>query len=283
MMEGRNQSFPKLNNFDEAADTLLEMVAGFANVNTVFIAKNNPSTNEIIKVLNDKKELVHKGDKLPFEDTFCSLSVNYGNRVLKIEDLNEHELTQEMDVAKELGGGSFIGIPINYENGENYGTICGLDSESIHFTEDDEELFETASSLLSYVLELDEAHKEINNLSVPLVPVTEGIAILPVIGNITDTRLKQMTEKVLSKGQELAFDYIVIDLSGVGTVDEMTIHSFSQLTDMLKLLGVTPLITGMQPEIVVQASNHQSLFRDIKTTLNLESALQYIGFRLEKK
>ncbi|RWZ54631.1 STAS domain-containing protein [Halobacillus fulvus] len=281
-MESHKKTLQKLNNFDEAADTILRMIGSIANVNTVFIAKNNNCTNEIIKVLNEKDELIHTGDKLPFDQTFCSLSVNHGHRALVIEDILENELTKDLKVTKELGSGSFIGIPINYENGENYGTICGLDTKSIHFSKDHVELFETASSLLSYVLELDAAHKEITNLSVPLVPITEGVGILPMIGTMTEERQKRMTEVVLTKSQELALDYIVIDLSGIGKVDELVIHSFSKLTNMLKLLGITPIITGIRPEVAIQTTNTPSIFRDITTTLNLESALELIGFRLEK-
>lgn len=272
----------KLNNFDEAADTILKMISKLADVNTVFIAKNDRSTNEIVKVRNEDAELLHTGEQTPFDQTFCSLSVNHGDRVLLIEDINKNDTTKDMDVTKNLGGGSFIGIPINYENGDNYGTICGLDTASIDFSEDHVELFETASSLLSYVLELDAAHTEITNLSVPLVPITEGVGILPIIGTLNEDRLRGLSEVVLSRSQELMFDYIVIDLSGVDTVDEITIQSLSQLTDMLNLLGITPLITGIRPEVAIQTTNMPSLFRDIKTTLNLESALQYIGFRLEK-
>ncbi|MCA0970852.1 GAF domain-containing protein [Halobacillus litoralis] len=282
-MKHSKASVKKLDNFDEAADTLLHMIAKFAGVNTVFIAKNDNCTNEIVKVLNEKDELLHTGDKLPFEDTFCSLSVDHGHRVLMIEDINESELTKELDVTKGLGSGSFIGIPINYENGENYGTICGLDTQALNFSEEHVELFETASALLSYVLELDAARNEITNLSVPLVPITDGVGILPIIGSITEERMKGITEKVLLRSQELAFDYIVIDLSGIKKVNEFVIHSFSQLTDMLNLLGITPLITGIRPEVAIQTTNSPALFKDVTTTLNLESALEYIGFALEKK
>ncbi|MBA2176236.1 GAF domain-containing protein [Halobacillus locisalis] len=272
----------KLNNFDEAADTILKMIAKLADVNTVFIAKNDRTTNEIVKVRNEDTELLHTGEQTPFDQTFCNLSINHGNCVLLIEDINKNETTKDLEVTKNLGSGSFIGIPINYENGDNYGTICGLDTTSVKFSDDHVELFETASSLLSYVLELDAAHKEITNLSVPLVPITEGIGILPIIGTLNEDRLRGLSEVVLSRSQELMLDYLVIDLSGVDTVDEITIQSLSQLADMLNLLGITPLITGIRSEVAIQTTNMPSLFRDIKTTLNLESALQYIGFRLEK-
>ncbi|WP_416147422.1 hypothetical protein ACM26V_14450 [Salipaludibacillus sp. HK11] len=38
-----------------------------------------------------------------------------------VENLNEHSLT------KELGGGTLLGVPIMFGNGENYGTLCGID------------------------------------------------------------------------------------------------------------------------------------------------------------
>ncbi|MGE6376636.1 SpoIIE family protein phosphatase [Peribacillus muralis] len=83
---------------------------------------------------------------------------------LIIPDITKSELSKNLNITRNLGTGSFIGIPIYFGNGDNYGTICGLDTESFVFTKDHIDLFETMASLLTYVLDLDESHKSIQAL-----------------------------------------------------------------------------------------------------------------------
>ncbi|WP_245796401.1 hypothetical protein [Domibacillus antri] len=104
--------------FDEAAVRVLQMMAQFIDLNTLFIARNDGKTNRIIKVLNKKEELVTEGDELSFTESYCNLSVDHGQQILIIPDVNNSDLTRELAVTKKLGGGTFIAIPIYYENGE---------------------------------------------------------------------------------------------------------------------------------------------------------------------
>ncbi len=76
-------------NFDEAADNILKMMSGLLDINTLFLAKNDRCTNKIMKVLNKKEILLEEGGALPFEQTFCKLSVDYGTKPLIIPDITQ--------------------------------------------------------------------------------------------------------------------------------------------------------------------------------------------------
>ncbi|MFC4355452.1 STAS domain-containing protein [Chryseomicrobium palamuruense] len=270
-------------NFDEAANTILHMMAGLLEINTLFIAKNDKQSNEITKAINKKETLVQPGDTLPFEQTFCKISVDHGNEVIYIPDITQHELTKDLQVTHNLKSGSFIGIPIYTGDGENYGTICGLDTTPFRIREEHVDLFETMSSLLSYVLELDDAQRQIQNLSVPIVPLAEGIAILPVIGNITRTRVEQIVEVALTRSQELGLDYLIVDLSGITQMNQSVADSLLKITKLLNLLGVRPILTGLRPETALQTNQLGIDLKKVMVEANLERALAKVGFMLEKK
>jgi len=269
--------------FDEAADQILHMMSKFIHINTLFIARNDQQTNEIVKALNHEEKLVQAGDTLPFEETLCKISVDKGHKPLVIPDLSKSELTMSLDVTKTLGGGCFIGIPIYYANGENYGTICGLDTKDFAFQEEHIELFGTVASLLTYVLELDQANQQIQNLSAPFVPITDGIAILPIIGAINEQIAENIISLTLAKSQLLSLDYLIIDLSGVYQINPLVYASLMKIVNLLRLLGVEPVLTGMQPEIAAYAVKMNIDLQHIKIEANLEQALSNIGFVLEKK
>lgn len=269
-------------NFDEAAETILHMMAKLLNINTLFIAKNDRVSNEIYKVVNGDQQLLEEGTILPFEQTYCSVSVQHGNHVLYIPDITTHEQTKNLLVTHNLKSGSFVGIPIYTGDGKNYGTICGLDTNYFELSQEHMELFETMSALLSYVLELDDAQRQIQNLSVPIVPLTEGIAILPVIGNITRRRVEQLVEVALVRSQELNLDYLFVDLSGITEMDQSAADSLMKITNLLNLLGVKPVLTGLRPETVLQTNQLGIELKHVMIEANLERALSKIGFSLQK-
>lgn len=271
-----------LTNFEEAADNILQMMSKFININTLFIAKNDRHTNEIVKVLNQDEKLLNEGEALPFKETFCNLSVEHGHKILIIPDINQSDLTRSLDVTKNLGSGCFIGIPIYYGEGENYGTICGLDTKTFDFRQEHIELFETMASLLTFVLDLEHANKQIQSLSAPFVPITKGVAILPIIGQINEERVEQIIITALTKSKELSLQYLVIDLSGIVKIDGMVSTSLMKITSLLGLIGVTPILTGISPEMAVKAIRYNANFQGILIEANLERALNKIGFILSK-
>ncbi|WP_088009623.1 STAS domain-containing protein [Indiicoccus explosivorum] len=270
-------------NFDEAAENILHMMSQFIDINTLFIAKNDKRTNKIMKALNKDEVLVDAGEALPLEETLCKVSIEAGKQVVIIPDINSSELTMSLNVTRELGGGCFVGIPIYYDNGENYGTICGLDTEPFEFTEKHVELFETMASLLAYVLELDEAYQQIQNLSAPFVPITEGIAVLPIIGAINEDRAEQIILLALSKSQQMELSHLIIDLSGISQINQLVVASLLRIVKMLELVGVTPILTGFQPQIAMKAIEVSEDLQHIQTEANLERALHNIGVVMQKQ
>ena len=280
---GLSKPIKKYSNFDEASESILQMMSKFIEINTLFIAKNDRQHNEIVKVFNKDSVLLEEGSELPFRETFCKLSVDQGREVLIIPDLADSDLTKDLNVTKNLGGGCFIGIPIYYENGENYGTICGLDTNSLPFTDKHVELFETMATLLSYVLELDRANKEIIHLSAPIVPITKGVAILPIIGDISEYRAEKIIHTALTSSTDLSLNYLIIDLSGILQInDDVSVHLLN-LVRMLDLIGVTPALTGIRPDLAMKAVQLNLDLDNILIGGDVEGVLSHIGFSLNRK
>ncbi|WP_305585378.1 STAS domain-containing protein [Fictibacillus sp. WQ 8-8] len=74
-------------------------------------------------------------------------------------------------------------------------------------------------------------------MSTPLVPITENTFILPLNGNLTDERFEKITETVISSINISRADYLILDLSGLGTFNENTLSSlttFSSVQEAVK-------------------------------------------------
>lgn len=274
----------KFQNFNEAANQVLKMLSGRMKINTLFIAENDGQHNTIMKAFNRDEELVTEGSVAPLDQTFCGLVVRHGEETFKIEDISTDDQASELDIASHFNNGSFMGIPIYYENGDVYGTICALDNEPYIFTEEDQEMFAMLSSLLTYILELETAKKEIQKLSSPLVPLTDEISILPIIGHITLPRANQMIVDVVQKiGQGQEVDYLIVDFSGITQIDPRIEQPLLDLIKTLKIMGVVPIITGISPGIALNVPHFAHSLKSERMEATLKIAIEQLGFVLTKK
>ncbi|TWT04409.1 STAS domain-containing protein [Planococcus sp. CPCC 101016] len=269
--------------FDEAAAYILQLLSKQIGINSLFIAKNDGQTNHIIKVHNSGKELVKEGSSMPLPQSFCSLSINHGPQALVIDNVSENDMTRSMEITANYGQGTFVGIPVYYKDGTVYGTICGLDDQYYRLSEDQLYTFEMMSTLLTYVLELEKANDQIQTLTAPIVPVTKGVAIVPVIGEITAQRAQVIIEHVLEKCSNESMEYLIIDVSGVLQINSIVGEYLLKLVNILKIIGVTPVITGIQPFMALKVPHFAAALKDVLIEANLESALKQLGFVLIKE
>lgn len=277
-----NREIGRFHSFNDAANHILQLLSAQLNINTLFIAQNDGQTNKVMKAINVGETLIEEGSSLPFEQTFCSLVIQHDKKVLEITDISKDEQAGKLGISSKYGNGSFIGIPVYYENGEIYGTICGLDRHPVEFTEEHQKSFELMSSFLTYVLELAKADEEIRSLSSPFVPITEGVYIFPIIGSLTSARLQTIIEDTSTK-LENGMDYLIIDFSGVTKIDSMIDEHLLKLINILKLVGVMPVITGIQAFMALKVPHFAVSLKGVMMEANVSTALKKLGFVFAEK
>nr|WP_230309343.1 STAS domain-containing protein [Planomicrobium sp. YIM 101495] len=103
--------------------------------------------------------------------------------------------------------------------------------------------------LETYRRRLAASRRQFLELSAPVVPVTEKIAILPLVGDIDLDRGRFILERVLQEATRLDVDTLILDLSGVVQVDENVVEQMTKITRSLKIVGIKPVLTGIRPEI----------------------------------
>lgn len=119
----------------------------------------------------------------------------------------------------------------------------------------------------------------LEELSVPMVPLAKGIAVMPIVGQIDTNRAQLIIETALTKSAQLQLHYLIFDISGVLIVDTMVANNTFQIVKALQLIGTKTMITGIRPEIAQSMVSLGIEFRSIKTRATLEQALEEIGFR----
>jgi rsbT co-antagonist protein RsbR len=96
------------------------------------------------------------------------------------------------------------------------------------------------------ILQQQEAIRE---LSTPVLQVRERLLILPIIGVIDSQRAKQLTEQLLRGIRNNRAKVVVVDITGVPTIDSTVANHLVQTVEASRLMGASVIITGLSSEI----------------------------------
>jgi rsbT co-antagonist protein RsbR len=91
----------------------------------------------------------------------------------------------------------------------------------------------------------------IRELSTPVLQVREQLLILPIIGVLDNQRARQVTEQLLRAIRANRAKVVVIDITGVPTIDSTVANHLVQTVDASGLMGASVIITGLSSEIAL--------------------------------
>jgi rsbT co-antagonist protein RsbR len=91
----------------------------------------------------------------------------------------------------------------------------------------------------------------IRELSTPVLQVREQLLILPIIGVLDSQRARQVTEQLLRAIRANRAKVVVIDITGVPTIDSTVANHLVQTVDASGLMGASVIITGLSSEIAL--------------------------------
>lgn len=117
----------------------------------------------------------------------------------------------------------------------------------------------------------------INELSTPIISIVDGVAVLPIIGDIDTHRARLLMEHTLRETIKQEVDCLILDMSGVFIVDTMVAQELFKIIDSLKLTGVDVNITGVRPELAHSVVTLGINFDEVKMFNNLGQALKAFG------
>jgi DNA-binding response OmpR family regulator/anti-anti-sigma regulatory factor len=86
-------------------------------------------------------------------------------------------------------------------------------------------------------------------LSTPLIPITDQIMVMPLIGTIDAARAQQALAAALSGVETSRASVVIIDVTGVTLVDSAVAGTLMSTAAALRLLGAKAVITGLRPKL----------------------------------
>lgn len=112
-------------------------------------------------------------------------------------------------------------------------------------------------------------------MSTPIIPITDRIMVMPLIGTMDRQRAQQVLSTALSGVQSHRAEVVIIDITGVKLVDIDVASTLIGTAGALRLLGAQAVITGIRPDVAQTLIRLDVDFGAIVTKGTLQSGIAY--------
>ena len=96
---------------------------------------------------------------------------------------------------------------------------------------------------------IHDQQEAMRELSTPVLQLRDRLLILPIIGMLDSSRARQLTEQLLAAIRDNRATVVVIDITGVATIDRTVANHLVQTVEASRLMGASTILTGLSSEI----------------------------------
>lgn len=118
----------------------------------------------------------------------------------------------------------------------------------------------------------------------PIIVVWDGMLAVPIIGILDSDRTLKLTERLLETVAQDRARVVLLDITGVLSMDTPTAQHLIDLVSALRLLGTRVIITGIRPEVAQTLVHLGITLADVRTESTLatgvELGLRELGYRV---
>lgn len=120
---------------------------------------------------------------------------------------------------------------------------------------------------------IDAQRDTLRELSTPLIPITDTVVIMPLIGAIDSQRAQMIMEALLEGVASHRAELAILDITGVAVVDTQVAQALVSTAQAVKLLGAQVMLTGIQPQIAQTLVHLGVDLRGIATQGSLQAGI----------
>jgi anti-anti-sigma regulatory factor len=123
--------------------------------------------------------------------------------------------------------------------------------------------------------ELIAAQREtLRELATPLMPIAEGILVVPLLGAVDRERALLLLEAVLQGVQARRAKTVIVDVTGVPSMDREIASLLVRLTQAVQLLGAEVVLSGLRAEVAQRMVELRVDLRALRCVASLQAAIQ---------
>jgi DNA-binding LacI/PurR family transcriptional regulator/anti-anti-sigma regulatory factor len=121
---------------------------------------------------------------------------------------------------------------------------------------------------------IDAQQRAIRELSTPIIPVLEGVIVMPLIGAIDTTRARDVTRSLLAGIREHQARVVILDITGVPVVDSGVAAYLNKTVQAARLKGARTIVTGISDVVAETIVDLGIDWSGIETLRDLQTGLR---------
>ncbi len=121
----------------------------------------------------------------------------------------------------------------------------------------------------------------VEELETPAIPLANGLLFAPLVGAMDSRRAQTMTSRLLQEVHTQRTRHVILDITGVVTVDTQVAHTLIHMVQALRLLGCNVTITGISAEIAAMLTQLGVSLDGIHTSHSPQDVLSQLQWTSE--
>lgn len=123
---------------------------------------------------------------------------------------------------------------------------------------------------------IDAQNSALRELSSPLIPIADGVLVMPLVGIVDVQRTQLVIEHLLDGVVAHHAASVILDITGVQIVDTYVATALVQAAQAVNLLGAEVIVTGIRPEIAQTIVGMGADLRGVVTQATLQNGIAYV-------
>jgi PAS domain S-box-containing protein len=115
----------------------------------------------------------------------------------------------------------------------------------------------------------------LRELSTPLIPLADGVLVMPLVGTVDSQRAQEVLETLLEGVSSNRANIAIIDITGVKVVDTQVANALLRTAQAARLLGSQVVLTGISPEVAQTLIGMGADLQGIVTRGTLQSGIKF--------
>jgi len=111
------------------------------------------------------------------------------------------------------------------------------------------------------------------NVSTPLIPISDHILTMPLVGALDPARAEQVLTTLLEGVSRTGAAVAILDITGVAVVDTQVASALLRAAQAVRLLGAEVILSGIRAEVAQTLVGLSADLASIITTSNLKTAI----------
>jgi len=248
---------------------------------SLFIALYLPDIDSVRFVYSvDESVIDDVENEMPLAQAPLSARIIRARQPILINDLDQQGLRKQVPFLTfgqtDKRSRAWLGAPM-IAGDTVQGVLAVQSYQPAAFQQADAELLLLLASQVGVAVEnarlFQQLRHTIAELAAPLLPVAQGVLVLPLVGRIDAERAERVLEQVLDAVIARQADQLVIDVTGLAAVDAQVIAQLMKIIRAAGLLGARSSLVGIGAALAQAAAALGLDLQTINTYRDLQSAL----------